>query len=142
MGESGRRGCRESRGSRAAIDVFLGRRWCMRSSVALGIAVGVVAVAASVGAATLGPSDAPTMVQMTVRTVGVVSGQYVVLLEDTQHKVQLAMSIGPLEAMAIDRRMRGEKTPRPMTHDLFESTLTALGARVERVEVIEMRDDV
>jgi bifunctional DNase/RNase len=114
----------------------------MRSSVALGIAVGVFSVAAGVGAVPLPPSNAPTMVQMTVRTVGVISGQYVVLLEDSQHKMQLAMTVGPLEAIAIDRRMRGEKTPRPMTHDLFESTLTSLGARVERVEVIEMRDDI
>ncbi len=118
----------------------------MRSMVRIGVALGAVALLLSAsdgaGAASLFPSGAAALVPMTVRTVGTVGEQYVVLLEDAQHKLQLPISIGPLEALAIDRRMRGEKPPRPLTHDLLESTVTALGAKIERVEVIELRDDV
>ncbi len=38
--------------------------------------------------------------------------------------------IGTNEAIAIDRRLNGIETPRPMTHDLLASVITKLGARI------------
>jgi len=110
----------------------------MRSMIALGMATVLGGV---VGAATL-PSNGAAMVPMTVRNVGMMRGEYVVLLEDGERRVQLLIGIGPLEANAIDMRLHGQKAVRPLTHDLLESTLTALGGRVERVEVIELRERV
>jgi uncharacterized protein len=111
----------------------------MRAMMALGVAL---AVGGGVAGAAALPADDSAMVPMTVRAVGMLRGQSVVLLEDGARKVVVPIWIGPLEANAIDMRLQGQKPPRPLTHDLLERTLTALGAKVERVEVIELRDGV
>lgn len=47
----------------------------------------------------------------------------------------LSIQTGSVEAAAVSRGVDGVTTPRPITHDLFLDTLTALGAKVERVEI-------
>jgi bifunctional DNase/RNase len=111
----------------------------MKAMLAVALAVGAVGMA---GAAATPSAGASASVPMTVRTVGVYQGQNVVLLEGGEPKVVLPIWIGSIEAGAIDMRLRGQKPPRPLTHDLLESTLAALGAKVERVEVIDLRDNV
>jgi uncharacterized protein len=66
----------------------------------------------------------------------------VVLLQETggAHRI-LFIFIGNPEADAIVKAMRGSVPPRPLTHDLFRDVITALGARLDRVEVTELRVD-
>jgi bifunctional DNase/RNase len=52
----------------------------------------------------------------------------------------LPIFIGAVEATAIAFALQGVVTPRPMTHDLMRDLLQALGVRVERVEVTELRE--
>lgn len=47
----------------------------------------------------------------------------------------LSIQTGSVEAAAVSRGVDGVTTPRPITHDLFLDTLTALDAKVERVEI-------
>jgi bifunctional DNase/RNase len=47
---------------------------------------------------------------------------------------------GVTEALAIDRFVKELGTPRPMTHELLHSILTALGAKIARVEVTQLKD--
>src|SRR5579862_7203615 len=53
----------------------------------------------------------------------------------------LFIFIGNAEADAIVKAMRGSVPPRPLTHDLFRDVLEALGARLDRVVVTELRVD-
>ena len=53
----------------------------------------------------------------------------------------LFIFIGNPEADAIVKAMRGSVPPRPLTHDLFRDVLEALGARLDRVVVTELRID-
>jgi bifunctional DNase/RNase len=46
-----------------------------------------------------------------------------------------AIKIGTVEAMAIERRLRGVAPPRPQTHELLESVIRALGGMLERVAI-------
>jgi len=66
----------------------------------------------------------------------------VVLLQETGGARRiLFIFIGNPEADAIVKAMRGSVPPRPLTHDLFRDVLSALGARLDRVEVTELRVD-
>lgn len=48
--------------------------------------------------------------------------------------------IGLSEAMAIERRLRGEESPRPMSHDLMASLISTLGGRLDRVVIHELSE--
>jgi len=48
--------------------------------------------------------------------------------------------IGVTEALAIDRFVKEIETPRPMTHELLHGVLSALGAKVARVEITKLKD--
>ena len=50
--------------------------------------------------------------------------------------------IGIFEAAEIGRKLRHEKTARPLTHDLVRQVVDALEGRIERVVVTEIKDDV
>lgn len=48
--------------------------------------------------------------------------------------------IGSFEAREIERKVKSLDPPRPMTHDLARQLIHALGARIEKVVVDELRD--
>lgn len=48
--------------------------------------------------------------------------------------------IGISEALAIDRRLKGLATPRPMTHDLLSDVIEQMGGRVERITISDLRE--
>ncbi len=79
-------------------------------------------------------------VRLTVR-VDLHSNTPVVLLQETEGAQRsLPIFIGPPEATAIALALQGIEPPRPMTHDLMRDILEALGARVSKVVVTEVRD--
>jgi len=48
--------------------------------------------------------------------------------------------VGLSEALAIERRLRGEEPPRPMSHDLIASLIRTFGGRLDRVVVHELSE--
>ena len=64
--------------------------------------------------------------------VEVPSNQPIVLLRENDGQRYLPIFIGQPEATAIVYALQGTETPRPMTHDLFESVLDDLGTKVAR----------
>ena len=52
----------------------------------------------------------------------------------------LPIYIGDPEAQAIVNALEGREPGRPLTHDLFRDTLVALGAVLERVAIVALRD--
>lgn len=64
-----------------------------------------------------------------------------VLLREHEGRHRLVpIYIGSPEATAIHYALEGVVPPRPLTHDLFLTTLEALGARLDKVVVTEVRD--
>jgi bifunctional DNase/RNase len=114
----------------------------MRAMLMLGMTL--ACVGGTAGAATMAGEGGAreAAVPMSVRGVGQYQGSSVVLLEDATGTRRLPIWIGDLEAGAIDMRVKKQKAPRPLTHDLLDATLAALGAKVERVEVVDLRDNV
>ena len=83
------------------------------------------------------------LVEMVVESVRVhmLSSRHVVILKEAARDRYLPIWIGPWEASAIAMKLQGLTPERPLTHDLFATTLTELGARIDRVVISELADE-
>lgn len=68
--------------------------------------------------------------------------QYVVLLRERSSKRYLPIFIGQAEARAILIKLKNETVPRPMTHDLLQKMIDALGASVDSIIVNSLENDI
>jgi len=82
-------------------------------------------------------------VEMVVESVRVhmLSSRHVVILKEQARDRYLPIWIGPWEASAIAMRLQGLAPERPLTHDLFATTIGVLGARVERVTIAALAEE-
>ncbi|HUF39901.1 MAG TPA: bifunctional nuclease family protein [Anaerolineales bacterium] len=74
--------------------------------------------------------------------VSLMSQQRIVILREKDADRYLPIWIGPYEAEAITIALQGTETSRPLTHDLLLSVFRTLNARLVRVEVNSLRDQV
>jgi bifunctional DNase/RNase len=83
------------------------------------------------------------LVEMVVESVRVhmLSSRHVVILKETERDRYLPIWIGPWEASAIAMKLQGLTPERPLTHDLFASTLDELGVRVDRVVISTLAEE-
>jgi bifunctional DNase/RNase len=83
------------------------------------------------------------LVEMVVDSVRVhvLTNRHVVILKDAAGERFLPIWIGAWEAGAIAMKLQGVTPERPLTHDLFATTLAALGARVVRIVVTSLEDE-
>lgn len=65
----------------------------------------------------------------------------IVVLKDENDSLNLPIWIGLLEATSMATELEGVKMARPMTHDLLRNLLTEFGAKVESIEVTELREN-
>ena len=86
---------------------------------------------------------AESLAEVVVESVRVhmLSSQHVVLLKETDRDRYLPIWIGPWEANAIAARLQGVTAVRPLTHDLFATTLGALGVELRRVIVSSLTEE-
>lgn len=66
--------------------------------------------------------------------------QQVIFLREKGGQRSFPILIGTNEALAIDRRLKDIQTPRPMTHDLLAAVIEALGGRLERIVISDIRE--
>ena len=65
---------------------------------------------------------------------------HIVELEEVGGGRVFSIVIGLFEAAAIQRRLLGQAPPRPQTHELLADIISQLGGRVERIEVVSLRE--
>jgi bifunctional DNase/RNase len=70
------------------------------------------------------------------------NGAAVLLGQSESSQVVVPVFIGGTEALSIELRRRHDSYPRPLTHDLLESLVRALGGELVKVQVDELRNDV
>jgi bifunctional DNase/RNase len=82
-------------------------------------------------------------IQMSVGglTLDPVTKTPIVILKDTDNKLNLPIWIGLLEATAMATEIEGIKMARPMTHDLLKNILGEVGCAVESVEITDLKEN-
>ncbi len=68
------------------------------------------------------------------------SDQQFIFLREKGGQRQFPIVISIMEAMAIDRFVKEQETPRPLTHELMNKVIGGLGAHISRVEVTELKN--
>lgn len=61
--------------------------------------------------------------------------QQIIMLKEVDGERTFPIVIGGPEALAIDRRLKGIATPRPMTHDLLANVIEEMGGTLEQIEI-------
>jgi bifunctional DNase/RNase len=64
--------------------------------------------------------------------------QQIIMLKEVDGERTFPIVIGSSEAYAIDRRLKGIPTPRPLTHDLLASVIEELGGEIEQIEINDL----
>ena len=84
------------------------------------------------------------MVEVTVDSIRVslMSTHRVVILKDVESDRYLPIWIGPCEADAITVELQEVEVARPLTHDILKTTIGALGGRLIRVEISDLKNDI
>jgi bifunctional DNase/RNase len=68
------------------------------------------------------------------------SDQQIIVLKERHGQRSFPIVIGIVEIFAIDRRLKGIKPPRPMTHDLLDDVIEHLGANIEKIVINDLRN--
>lgn len=74
--------------------------------------------------------------------VSLTNQQRIVILKEVDEERYLPIWIGLYEAEAITIALQDIQVARPQTHDLLKTLIQTLNARLDRVEVISLSDDV
>ncbi len=74
--------------------------------------------------------------------VSLTNQQRIVVLRETDSDRYLPIWIGPYEAESITIALQEVEVARPQTHDLLKNVFAALNARILRIEVVSLKDEV
>ncbi|MEE8582849.1 MAG: bifunctional nuclease family protein [Dehalococcoidales bacterium] len=83
------------------------------------------------------------MIEMTIDSIRVslMNYQRVVILKEKEAERYLPIWIGTAEADAIAVKLQGVNVPRPLTHDLINSIIEVLGAKLDSIVVNDLKND-
>ena len=65
--------------------------------------------------------------------------QQIIVLKEVDGDRKFPIVIGSSEAYAIDRRLKGIPTPRPLTHDLLANVIESMGGNIDRIEINDLQ---
>jgi bifunctional DNase/RNase len=65
--------------------------------------------------------------------------QQIIVLKEVDGERKFPIVIGSSEAYAIDRRLKGIPTPRPLTHDLLASVIESMGGDIDHIEINDLQ---
>ncbi len=84
------------------------------------------------------------MVQVMIDSIRVhlMAPQRVILLKQVDTERYLTIWVGPYEAEAITVALQEVEVARPLTHDLIRNILAAFNARITRVEVVRLQNEI
>lgn len=69
-----------------------------------------------------------------------INDHQIVYLREVDGERQFPIVIGLFEASSIDRRVKNEAPPRPLTHELLKNTIEELGGELQDVVINNLLD--
>jgi uncharacterized protein len=69
-----------------------------------------------------------------------IADQQVVYLREVEGERQFPIVIGLFEASSIDRRVKNESPPRPLTHELIKNVIDDMGGELQNVVINNLMD--
>lgn len=84
------------------------------------------------------------MIEVVIDSIRVhlMAPQRVVVLKQVNAERYLTIWVGPYEAEAITVALQEVEMIRPLTHDLIKNVFNAFSAKVTRVEIVKLQDDI
>ncbi|KXK15568.1 MAG: hypothetical protein UZ14_CFX002000589 [Chloroflexi bacterium OLB14] len=84
------------------------------------------------------------MIEVVIDSIRVhlMAPQRVVVLKQVNAERYLTIWVGPYEAEAITVALQEVEMIRPLTHDLIKNVFNAFNAKVTRVEIVRLQDDI
>ena len=77
----------------------------------------------------------PVQMKLSRIIISEINEQQVIYLKEVDGDRQFPILIGFFEATSIDRRVRGKRAPRPLTHDLVVNLVESLGGELDSVVI-------
>src|SRR5512138_286544 len=84
------------------------------------------------------------MIEVTIDSVRVnlMSPQRLVILREVGADRYLPIWVGPYEAEAITVALQEVEMIRPLTHDLLKNVFATFNAKVKRIEIVSLKEDI
>lgn len=87
------------------------------------------------GNQSIGPHANGVRMELSRLIISDLQDSQIIVLHEVDGPRQFPIVIGSSEAMAINRRLKGDMVPRPLTHDLLANVVEAMGGTVDRIEI-------
>jgi bifunctional DNase/RNase len=84
----------------------------------------------------------PVAMELSRIIISEINSEQVIYLKEVEGERVFPIMIGFFEATSIDRRVKHQEAPRPLTHDLLVNSIEALGGQLQDVVITELKDHV
>ena len=81
----------------------------------------------------------PVQMELHKIIISEMQDQQIIVLKEVDGERKFPIVIGSSEAYAIDRRLKGIPTPRPLTHDLLANVIESMGGNIDRIEINDLQ---
>ncbi len=82
----------------------------------------------------------PVAMELSRIIISEINQEQVIFLKEIEGDRTFPILIGLFEAHSINRRVKHEDSPRPLTHDLLVNSIEALGGELQDVVISELKE--
>ncbi|MBA3483028.1 MAG: bifunctional nuclease family protein [Pirellulales bacterium] len=82
----------------------------------------------------------PVAMELSRIIISEINNEQVIYLKEIDGPRTFPILIGIFEATSIDRRVKHQEAPRPLTHDLLVNAVEQLGGQFQDVVISELKD--
>ena len=84
----------------------------------------------------------PVAMELSRIIISEINSEQVIFLKEIDGPRTFPILIGLYEASSINRHVKREETPRPLTHDLLVNAVEQLGGKFQDVVISELKDHI